>query len=123
MKSIGGLDSYEREKLETTKLQLQRMVDLIDITVKMLDFCKDKDIKIEERVNFDNLRAKDGLAGPESDISKLAAKVENAQLSILEYMNEDQVKEMEKELSLTFIANQKNESKEVNPKQSKGYNG
>lgn len=120
---LKNLESYEREKLETTKSQLQRVADMIDLAIKMLDHCEQKDIDITTRPTLNDLRQPNGLAGPESDISKLEVKLEKAQLSILKTMTEEEIKEMEKDLGLKFTSEKEVRKKTIKPKQSKGYNG
>ena len=120
---LENLSSYEREKLETTKSQLQRVADMIDLAVKMLDYCQKKDISIINRPSLNNLRQPDGLAGPESDISELESKLEKIQLSILEVMTEEKIGKMEKDLDLGFTTDKKIRKKKIDPGQTKGYNG
>ena len=107
-----NLDDYEREKLETTKAQLQRIVDMIDLNIKMLEYCQDKEIVIANRPNLHDLRHPNGLVGPESDIVKLESKLENFQLSVLKGMKEEQIENMEEELSLRFTSDKKGKKKE-----------
>ena len=118
-----NLGNYEREKLETTKGQLERIADTIELTIKMLEYCESQDIFICNRPDLHDLRAKNGLAGPESDISKLETKLEEVQLAILKGMEEEQIKDMEKALSLRFTSDKSIRKKEVSPVQTRGYNG
>ena len=118
-----NLGSYEKEKLESTKKQLQRIADMIDLVIKTLEYCEDRGVFISNRPNLHDLRYPKGLAGPESDISKLESKLEKVQLTILKGMEEEQIKDMEKELSLRFTSDKSIRKKEVSPVQTRGYNG
>ena len=118
-----NLGSYEKEKLESTKKQLQRIADMIDLVIKTLEYCEDRGVFISNRPNLHDLRYPKGLAGPESDISKLESKLEKVQLTILKGMEEEQIKDMEKALSLRFTSDKSIRKKEVSPVQTRGYNG
>ena len=126
MNSFSGeinLGNYEKEKLETTKDQLRRIADTIELTIKMLEYCESQDIFICSRPDLHDLRSKDGLCGPESDISKLETKLEKVQLAILKELSERQIEDVERALSLRFTSDEKVRKKTTKPKQAKGYNG
>ena len=126
MNSYSGevnLGGYEREKLEETKKQLQRIADMIDLIIKTLEYCEDKGIFITNRPDVHDLRYPKGLAGPESDISKLETKLEEVQLAILRELKEGEIEDMEKALSLRFTSDESIRKKTTKPKQAKGYNG
>ncbi len=124
MNSFSGeinIGDYEREELEAVRDQLQRASDMIELIIKILKYCEDKEIFIFDRPNFHDLRFEDGLMGSESDITKLESKLREVESAILREMSEEELDKMRKALSIRFKT--KRGERRMNPEQSKGYNG
>ena len=68
--TVKNIDSYEREKIETTVKELHLLAGTLKNAVIMLDFAAEKGIKIPERTSLDSIRHPNGIAGPEGNLGK-----------------------------------------------------
>ncbi len=118
-----NLGSYEKEKLKLTRSQLSRTVDMIDLIIKMFEYCEEQGIFIRERPNLHDLRYAEGLAGPESDVAKLEERIDKVYSAILREVRERGLRDIKEEFSIRFIENKRKEEKNIIPEQTRGYNG
>jgi hypothetical protein len=89
-----NIDEYEREKIEYTIKDVERLAGTMREYLAMLDYCDEKNIIIEGRDMFDKIRYPDAIMGPENDINKLMSMFQKGQSGIAEKLSQEDLSEI-----------------------------
>lgn len=73
----GEMDSYEREKVETTLQGVEQLAAVIKNYLVMVDYCKEMGIHLPDRESLGNIRYPGALADPSGPLTQLAALFQN----------------------------------------------
>ena len=79
--NLGGMDDYQREKVDYTLQNVEELSHAIKSYIIINDFARENGIKLPRASDeFDRLRQPKGSAGSDSDLMKLCAIFEKAQV-------------------------------------------
>jgi|SRR3989344_2142348 len=67
---VSNIDSYEREKIETTLNDSKHLVAVIENYLKTVDYCNENGIVLEYRSSLDNLRHPGGAGEVLADLAR-----------------------------------------------------
>lgn len=95
---VENIDEYEREKIERTLADAEHLVEVIKNYLEMIKFCDEKGIKAENRTSLDMIRGPKGVAGPDSDMSKLRDMFMSGQVELKKNIHIRDKKELEERL-------------------------
>jgi hypothetical protein len=93
---LKNIDTREREKLERTAADAERLAGLIRNYLRAVDFCTEKGIPVTRRTDLSNIRLPDQLADPsDGGIAKLSAMFESGQTEIIGHIPHELKAEIE----------------------------
>lgn len=79
--NIGGMDDYQREKVDYTLQDVDSLSNAIKNYTIINDFAREKGITLSRASDeFDRLRRPKGPAGPDSDLKKLRTIFDRARI-------------------------------------------
>jgi len=87
-----GLENFsekEKEELKQTVDHMLNVAEIIQTTIRMMDYCDEKNILVSRSCEFKNIRNKE-LDGMNIDISKLKKEMKNLQTRILSALSREE---------------------------------